>query len=176
MFKKNILILETIFHEIEHVKQLEYIKDIYDGHIETQIYRYEYDYLYSPFELEEVGFFKYNFELLKRNIAYNKNYALSFMERMANLNSNDIMLSMLKSISETLYNNQQKIGNDILTKGYNDNNLLGPTTKFIQNIGYRKEFMLMGYPELIANMSFEERLRYGFQITDEEYKKKVKTK
>lgn len=171
-FKKNILIIETIFHEIEHVKQLEKIKDIYNGSIESELYRYEYDFLYPC--LEDESFITYHKDSIKRDIIYLKNYKYSFMERMANLNSSLIIANLLHNLGKdlnNLYNIQNTIMNYYLIKDY-DNNLSGPTIKFITNIGYINDFKEQ--IDTINNMSFEDRLKYGFMITKEEYLKKVK--
>ena len=96
------------------------------------------------------------------------------MERMANLNSSLIIANLLHNLGNdlnNLYNIQNTIMNYYLIKDYN-NNLSGPTIKFITNIGYINDFKEQ--IDTINNMSFEDRLKYGFMITKDEYLKKVK--
>lgn len=175
-FKKNILILETIFHEIEHVKQLEIVKDIYSDTIEAIIYRYEYDFFYSELEEEYESNISYYLNVFKQNIIELTTYNISFMERMANINSFKEMYNLLYKLGNNysnLYNIEKDILDDYIIKYYSTD-LNGPTTKFINKIGYMEEFYECNYPNIIDKMSLEERLKYGFKITNEEYKKKVK--
>lgn len=169
-FKKNAMIIETIFHEVEHAKQLMYIKNIYDGSLETQIYRYEYDFLFSE------DSYKNPFAYVKHNYIYQKNYDISFMERMANFNSYEktsLLLKELGNIYHKLYESEVKMTDDFMLEGYKKS-LLGPTLKFIRNIGYYDEFTNSGFIDEINNMPFINRFYYGLPITNEEYKQKVK--
>lgn len=165
-FKKNIMILETIIHEVEHANQLMHIRNIYDGSIETQLYRYEYDYMYPS---EDINLFSY----YMRSLTYQIYYHLSFMERMANIISYEKtahILSELDNKYQRLYESETKILDDFIIKEYQQNPH-GPTIRFMNNLGFSHEFRECGYDRMINNMSFDERLRYGFMITEEEYKK-----
>lgn len=176
MFKKNMLILEAILHEIEHVKQLQSIRDVYDHSFITNLYRYEYNYLSPNYDSLEIGFIGYCVDIFKRELTYHRYYNLSFLERMAKINSLEQIYRLLFQLGKdysSLYNIQRYLINDYMIKEYSDS-LDGPTTRLISNIGIIREFSKQDYPSIISNMSLEERIRYGFKITEEEYKKKIK--
>ena len=165
-FKKNIMIIETIFHEIEHANELVKIQNVYDGHIATQIYRYEYDY---QFATDDIGMI----EFIKRSIIFRRCYNISFMERMAEITALERTGTLLEPLDgelAILKENERKIKEDFILKEY-QNGLSGPTTKFLSCIDCLKDFNDSGYMNVIRSMPFEERLRYGFGITESEYKK-----
>ena len=160
------MIIETIFHEIEHVNELVKIGDPYDGSIETQLYRYEYDYQFATDDLNPI-------EFLKRSIIFRRCYKISFMERMAEIvafERTGELLTPLDGELAILKENESKIKDDFILKEY-ENGLSGPTTKFLSCINCLKDFNDSGYTHIVNRMPFEERLRYGFGITEAEYKK-----
>lgn len=176
MFKKNLFILETILHEIEHVKQLKTIKNLFEDSIEAKLYRYEYNYLSPCYDFFETGFVSFYIEIFKRELVYQRYYNISFLERMAKINSLEQIYKLLYQLGKDfsrLYGIQRYVINDFMMREYGDS-LIGPTIRFMSNIGGMREFNLQGLPSVIDKMSTDERIRYGFNITDEEYKKRIK--
>ena len=176
MFKKNILILEAIIHEIEHVKQLQSMKDVYDHSFITNLYRYEYNYLSPDYNFLGTSFVGCCIDIFKRELIYHRNYSISFLERMAKINSLEEIYRLLFQLGKdysNLYNIQRYVINDYMIREYSEG-LDGPTTRLISNIGITRDFSIQDYYSIITNMSLDDRIRYGFKITEEEYKKKIK--
>ena len=177
MFKKNIFILQTLFHEVEHAKQLESTKDIFNKSIETRLYQYEINYMYPHYDIFDKGIISYYTALIKHEIIYNKNYNISFMERMANIKSFEEIYRLLLKLGNDyrkLYDIQREIIDDYMVKDYDNGGLIGPTTRFICNLGYTYYFTKDDLINMNEKLDFDERIRYGFRITEEEYKKKIK--
>lgn len=177
-FKRNLLILETLFHELEHVKQLEIVRNIYNRSIEGKIYQYEINYMHPNIDIFDEGIFGYYALAVKHTLIYNRNYNLSFMERMANIKSLEEIYRLLLKLGNDyskLYTIQGKIIDYYITREY-ENGLIGPTTKFITNLGYTSYFTKDDLLNIIKKLNLDDRIRYGFTITEEEYKKKIKKK
>ncbi len=176
MFKKNMLILQTLFHEVEHVKQLESVKNIYNNSIEGKLYQYEINYIYPHYDIFDKGIISYYSSLIKHEIIYNNNYNISFMERMANIKSLEEIYKLLLRLGNDyskLYDIQREIIDDYMIKDYS-NGLIGPTTRFISNLGYNRYFTKDDLLSITEKLDFDDRIIYGFQISEEEYKKRIK--
>ena len=168
---KNMIILETIIHEVHHAKQVAMTQDIYDYSVEKQIVRYEIDYINPYFDIFDLNFIEFYFDYFKRKINYYHCYNISFMERMAN----NISLNKIKEIiiklnldNNFLYDVYKKISITYLLKEYK-NNLLGPTIKFMKRIGCTDEFNNSDVFDMIDSMEYNERIKYGLPITEDEY-------
>ena len=174
---KNMVIIETIIHEVHHAKQAAMTQDIYDYSIEKQIVRYEIDYINPYFDIFDLNFIEFYFDYFKRKINYYHCYNISFMERMAN----NISLNKIKDIiiklnldNNFLYIVYDNILTTYLLKEYK-NDLIGPTIKFMKRIGCTDEFNNSDVFDMIDSMEYNERIKYGLPITEDEYKLK-KTK
>ena len=169
----NINILETIIHETEHAKQIALIKNSNIDTVERTLYQYEYDFMAPDYDYSETSFIKYHYNIFKKYIIYSLNYNISFMERMANINSKEEIISLLKEFGnefKSVLNIEKNILDYFMYEGYKYN-INGPTNTFIYKIGASKDFREHGYYKIVQDMNFDTRYRYGFQLTDNEYKK-----
>ena len=169
----NINILETIFHEIEHAKQVLKVKDISDSSIERVIYQYEYDFMYPDDSFNDSSLVRHYINSFKKYIIYNLNYNISFMERMANINSKEVLINILRELGsdfKNIYDIQKKLLDIFMFKEFKYN-ISGPTNTFLYKINCMEDFVKSGYSLIVNEMNFEERYRYGFGISNTEYKK-----
>lgn len=174
--RKNAFILHTILHEIEHIKQIESVKDIRNKSLETKLYQYEINHMRPHDDILDIGIIKFYLKILRCNIVYKRDYHLSFMERMANINALEEIKNLLAKLGSELnniYDAQSDMLNEYIVAEYKKN-LIGPTTRFIYNLGYSRDFTQEDLLNINENFNFDNRLRYGFKITEEEYNKMLK--
>lgn len=152
----NLLVVQTLLHEFEHVIQ-EVKKNT------------EVDY--------ESGLFRL-FDNLSETSA---SYEYSIYERLAEINSYNIILKMIETIgisSQNVYDYFSKKLNDVLKNGYHyeddngyivgedDGIFVSPTERYARLCG--KD--ISSFVEQID--SIDEKIKYGFSISVDEYNKK----
>lgn len=175
-FKKNMFILQTLFHELEHAKQAQIVDDMQDNSLEKKLYQFEINYVCVQDDVLSKGMLRYFITLFKHEFIYNMNYNISFMERMANIKSYEEICNLLLKLGNDfnkLYDIQKEVKDRFIVKDYKDG-LIGPTTRFISNLGYTKYFTKNDLLEALSELSLDDRIRYGFRITEDEYTKKIK--
>ena len=173
MARKNLFILFTIFHEFGHVDQIHSLHDIYHPSLERDLYHYEINFARHHEDVFDVGILRLYLGILRRNFKYSRNYKLSFMERMANIQAFEEELEFLRKIGPECKNVSQvekEVLDNYMSLQYKDS-LEGPTTRFIKHLGYTKKITKEKIAELNQELPFEERFRYGFNLTEEEYQK-----
>ena len=174
--QKNVFMINTLFHEVEHVKQLEMVKGIHNTTVERKLYQYEINFMRPHDDIFDTGIIKYCIKLIKCELIYNMNYCLSFMERMANIGALEQIKGLLIKLGSE-FNDLYSVQGDVLDQYIIANykyDLFGPTTKFISNLGFTKDFTKKDLVKIEETMNFDNRLRYGFMITEEEYKKRIR--
>ena len=171
---KNLHIIETILHELEHFYQTNKVKDNLDNSFEKILYQYEYNFMFPNINFNNI--FKFYFDIIKNFYLTHATYDISFMERMANINSKEQIIIILKKYNNE-FNNVCHLKKKHLEQ-YKLNNYLknidGPTNIFLYKIGALPDFIKNNYDELVNSMSLKERYRYGFDLTDREFKKKIR--
>ena len=167
--KCNWYILHTILHELEHAKQRIKIKSN-DNDMEKKLLRLEYEYIIEMLK-ERYDSLKKYFNYKKKSKTYKILYLIQFSERMAEINSNNKGLEIIKPIKdekEELYDffENHYIASKICTYPPQDK-YPGPTDLFFKYIDKREELNKIK-PSIL---SYEDRLNYGFELTTEEVKK-----
>jgi hypothetical protein len=103
------------------------------------------------------------------------------MERLADANSLTKIKNMLEQIKKEipeLYELEDDIKLQYLMKSYkilnkknkNKEIIISPTEEFIKNLGYINSFNKLN----IGNLNYDDRFKYGLQITTEEYENNSK--
>lgn len=187
-FFRNIIIIQSILHEIEHVKQVKMIDD--NPTLESEICKWS-TAITIPEEIFNKNKKDPNYmEEIRKQIAikqalYIQNYKYCPPERWAELNSFNKIITMNSNLD-----NFQMI-NDIYRfliaiqeiKGYSLNNgrIISPTLRYLINLGY--EDQLRNYAwylgnntdtdrKIISCFDYQQRLYYGFPLNQEEVKDK----
>ena len=159
----NLFILQIVIHEVEHAIQ-EMITNSNKTDIESKLLKIEKSFVDELIAIKEDNHKEYK----KKLKLYYKNYDIAFSERMAQINSYKKILEIIEPIKkqiEELFNLQEIYynGSKIVTyKSINDN----PTVSFFSNLGMIKQLNDLNY----NNFGFEERLNFGFKLSEHEFK------
>ena len=176
----NLVVLETIFHELEHVFQEE-IKDKGENNIETfllvlsdpiRIVNLEYNYS------NIINTIKLILKIRRQKKYYQKNHDIVPYERLANLRSYHRTLTLLTDYDKenndisTYYKVVNTLINSALLKGYR---LLGEKTNSL-SLDYLAGMKVKDNKDFIKfnifhdeNMKKEERVLYGLELSKDEY-------
>ena len=164
--KCNMQILQIILHELEHAIQRMKIKTN-NSDIETYLLKLEYDYQVEIWRgyLDSIS----NYIKHKKKLKHYKLLDLiSFEERIAQINSYDKscqIIEPIKNENNKLYHLYEDyyLTSKIYTYGSPDK-YLAPTVLFFGCIDKLEELNKINR----SNMSYEDRLYYGFELTNEE--------
>lgn len=178
-FRMNLEILHTCMHELEHALQEKYYYEK-NKSVEQQLIADEIHFVknlqelsiyYDAIEKIETGIPR-TIELIKAKIFYNLNYNRSIIERFAEIHSTEKILQMLESVRKDLsiiYRLEEYYLYKVMLQSYK-NSPEGPSIKFLFNLGYpNRAFYYRG-----LDLSSDERLYYGFDLSSEELEEKKK--
>ena len=188
IFKFNLFIASIVFHELEHAHQeqvnnTEELKDLESKLIKLESFylnnlgikvlrKFKYDPETEEYDLNFLEEIIYNISAFIDNARYNKNYNISLLERLADIDAQE---SIIKVIDEIQYEikNLYLLEKDILTsriiRDYPDSKEC-PTIDFFKNIFGENVFDEIEIPDYNVN----ERLRLGLPIEYDEYMDFVK--
>ncbi len=163
----NLCILHIILHELEHAIQRTMIKSDNDD-IETRLLKLEHDYEIDMWKDCYDSFKKY-FNHRKKLKIYKIVYIIRFSERMAEINSYNKCLEIIKLVKdeiEELYEFYERcyIASKICTYPPQDE-YPGPTDLFFKYIDKSVELNTI-VPSIL---SYDDRLNYGFKLSTEEF-------
>ena len=173
--RMNTEMLLTCTHEVEHAIQDKAMRENNDDTLEKKLIRIEDSYLrntegklvfMNPIEKILLLIPSY-FEFKKLELAYERNYDISLMERLANLNSYEKIRDMLKQIKSELTTLPTLMDQVILTtqmETYIDK--WGPTLLFFDKLFLYNDKTAQ-YESL--DFPYEDRIKYGLNLTDEEF-------
>lgn len=183
VFYKNIVISQTILHELEHANQ-EKMKEEEDS-IESLILRASgvgikgIDSEFDIFTLN-TSYVDYCLNLLKqREKNYRDNYLYAPFERLAEIKSFSEIIEILKNIKEYIPNvleyENYLLGKNMI-RGFNDE-LFSPTIYYIQNnlsdysfmTWYNENDLETSLAMCKSEYDLSKRLRYGLMIDSYEY-------
>lgn len=165
--RKNLIILQTLMHENEHVLQFHKEKE---NTIEDNLTNLELEFIDETeniMENKNIGLFKRLNEFKKNKNLYNNNYQISFLERMADINSYQNVLSLIEPIkneAREVYDLENDLLLESIMKNYK-NIMDAPSIRFFINIGKLDELNKLD----LVNLSEEERLRLGLKIDGKDY-------
>ena len=101
------------------------------------------------------------------DLKYNRNYNISYLERLADLNANKKIIDMIKPIKNEiphLYKLENELLLDRAIRDY-DKSKISPTIDFFNNLLGKRYFNYQDMPDY----DFDNRLRLGLPISDKEY-------
>ena len=165
--RKNLVILQALFHEIEHVEQFNNKDNIT---LEQKLCNLEKEFISETENImndNSLSLFKRMNEFSKNKKLYRNNYEISFMERMADINSYKKILELLEPIKskvQDVYDLENYLLMETIMKSYK-NIMDTPTIRFFINIG---KFNELAQYDLI-NLSEEDKLLYGLKIDGKDY-------
>ena len=184
ILRQNLEILHTLFHEVEHAIQDKILSENNDKDLERKLLRIEKHFIDNA--LNQITFYD-TIEMIERYIPglieyhkdmkiYKTNYDISIMERLADANSLTKIKNMLEQIKKEipeLYELEDDVKLQYLMKSYkilnkkhkNKEIIISPTEEFIKNLGYINSLNKLN----IGNLTYDDRFKYGLQITKEEY-------
>lgn len=167
--ERNLLILQIIIHELEHsIQQMKFKSGKND--IETRLLNLEFDYIVNMMKGREDSLKNYKNYKKKLKI-YNILYPLRFTERMAQINAYSKIIETITPIKNEipeLFSLEEKIKEASKFANYvspDKYGLPGPTIIFFNYLEKSDKLDLIDH----SNLSYEERLKYGFNLTSEEY-------
>ena len=184
IFRMNIFITSIICHELEHAIQEQMFLLNKPVSFEDKLIIEENNYLdhlgYKALKNciynEETGEYKLNFiEHMKYLIMYKldnkrymKNYDISLLERLADIDSLTKIYETISEIKNKVPNTYIILGDEIIERKLRDydNCKISPTIDFFNNI-LGKNNNLFNYDN--NSYTLDERLRLGFPISDDEY-------
>ena len=169
--KCNMAILQIILHELEHAIQRMKIK-LNSNDIETYLLKIEHDYAAEIWEgyLNSISI-KKHINYINKIKDYKLCYLISFKERMAQINSYNKSLQIIEPIKDEdnklyhLYETYYLVSK-ICTYTSQDEHLVAPTVFFFESIDKLEELNKIDR----SNMSYEDRLKYGLELTADELK------
>lgn len=167
--ERNLQILQIIIHEMEHSIQHMMFKSE-SNDIETRLLNLEFDYIVNMKEGYLDSFKNYK-NYRKKIKTYNILYPLRFTERMAQINAYSKIIETITPIKNEipeLFSLEEKIKEASKFANYvspDKYGLPGPTILFFNYLKKTDELDLIDH----INLSYEERLKYGFNLTSEEY-------
>lgn len=151
---RNVFIIETILHEMEHAYQMKIINDLSNCNIDARLLRETF-----------------NEDCLNEEI-YLKYYRVIPLERLAEFNSWFTMVNILKSISKkvsSLYEFTATVFIEECLRGYEDNN---PSEEYFKSINKTKFYESI--KKELEKSSLRLRVMYGMPIDLEEKHKLVR--
>lgn len=179
IFNKNILILDAIFHEIFHAYQHKYIDNNDD--IKAMLFKAGFDYTVSESKEEIKRKYKsidaYNIiKEVSYKIVYNKIYLSIPTERCAIYDANELLNNILKIIydeyaNEIIYNNNLKVFDDLNKNMIDDNKLFSPINTFLLFHDSMLIYEPVGKYVDDKDLTLEEKFKFGFSLSEGEYKK-----
>lgn len=161
----NLYIVSTIIHELEHALQNQYHILGKSDTLEQQLVNLELDHINRINDLYDTN----RFEHRRLRDAYKQFYEYSFIERMADIKSQEKILHMierLKKHEKRIYEYEQTILLFYKINGYKNSNF-SPTIRFFMGIGKYVAIKGMGF----NGLDYQDRLRYGLNLTKEEINK-----
>lgn len=181
LFYRNLLITQIILHELEHANQRKIVDN--EQTLEAQILRLSL----LDYEIKQILKNKYIDESIityakAKMQVYNDNYAIAPHERLAQIKSYQEILNLLTQIKKYVPNllefEQTNKLENLLRGFYQESEIYSPTAAYLIQNG--KSQMLHefnwydeDYHKLLekskANYSFEDRLKYGLMIDEEEF-------
>ena len=173
--RMNTEMLLTCTHEIEHAIQDRMMRENNDDTLEKKLVRIEDKYLRNTEDkLEFKNIFEKciflipsYFEYKKLELGYSRNYDISLMERLANLNSYEKIKKMLELIKDELTDLLTLMDQVILsTQMETYDSKWGPTLLFFDNLDSYDEDISI-YESL--DLPYEDRIKFGLNLTDEEF-------
>lgn len=188
IFRNNLFIAFIIFHELEHSMQEQISREEKSINFETRLIQLESFYLnnlgnkvlsklnYYPetgeYDFNIINLLQYYIHCKIDNIKYEKNYNLSFLERLADTGANKKIIDMIEPIKKEIPN-LYKLENELLLerelRDY-DNTKVSPTIDFFNKLIGKKHF---NYDDM-EEYNLDERLRLGLPVTCEEFNSKAK--
>ncbi len=187
VIRQNLEIAFTLMHETEHALQYKMLSEHNDNTLERRLLRAEDYYIKKATENivfydiydKLLGLIPGYFEFFKSMSIYQRNYDISLMERLANLKTLDKIDDMLNKIKDDvpelyeiekyillIYQMQQYIENEQKREQYD----YSPTIEFFNRLGTLDKLIEIDF----INLPYEDRIKYGFYITDDEYNHNVK--
>lgn len=183
VFRNNLFITFIIFHELEHSMQEQIVIDNKNEDFETRLIELESFYLNNLGNkvLSRLNYYpetgEYDFSFLDSilytvayfidDLKYNRNYNISYLERLADLNANKKIIDMIKPIKNEiphLYKLENELLLDRAIRDY-DKSKISPTIDFFNNLLGKRYFNYQDMPDY----DFDNRLRLGLPISDKEY-------
>lgn len=154
---------DILFHEIAHIKHAS-LFDIQPIDLETQLVQ-----LACKFEIiRKSKFIPFKtFQLTKLRLIYEKNYFIALDERLADLESCKTSYHVANILQLDTMKNYERL-RELETYIKHGSN---PTIKYLEHIASRKEMNTLKEEIEKAELSFEERLKFGFEITPLEMEK-----
>lgn len=170
-FRKNLVILHMILHELEHANQ--FLRSD-SPTLEMQLVDLEIKYMFDMSDKDD-GFCVLPIidkvkESKKRGENLKRLYPISFIERMANINALVRIVEMVKKLDDDTLN---ELYNELLLclymHSYSDE-CDSPTKRFYEGIkrNYRFANIIGKY-----DLGYEDRLRYGLKLSPLEYQKNI---
>ena len=165
---RSVLMVYVLGHELEHYNQ--YLVSEGAQHEKSKNIERAYKLVYGLSKdrtFLEKRFRNKHMDSIEK---YNRNLSEYFVERNAQIEAYDMIITVLKSDYPELANEFDEIRNLYLKLGY-QNDINGNVHDTLSDIGLLKE-----YHYRKEDLSFEDRVRYGLPISHEEQEKVLKLK
>ena len=169
ILRKNLFILQVVFHEFEHVLQDKLVKT---KSIEDQLINVEKSYISdteSILQNHSIGMIKRRPMFKHAKELYHRNYDISLLERLADINAFQRIIEVtdiFKEDHKNIYELQNLLLLDTKMKNYKNPNDK-PTIRFFKNINKFDEVSDIDY--CMEDISKEERLKLGLKIDADDY-------